>query len=270
MSLSFLYMALTGRLKIYWNYVFVMMRHFGKVRRLLSHTDIPLIKKSIGIELLPFIACMDWRSEWSWLSVLWVGLCVASKQVVPHHLILLIPLIALAGHLTPMVLVAYMLTLCFRNLILWKKPEWLYSATFGDPLRGTDYGMMLKDSEAVSRWILSETKPDETIFINGIDNEIYTNTGRKAWFMTLPEYWELPMDSIPPRVIVHCAMANKATTWWYESQEAMQRWGWKLELVSPLGLFSVLSRKEWSQSMRDEWFALLQKSRDSLKPGGAK
>ena len=260
-ALATLYLTATGRLSAFWKFVVVMPRHFGKVRRLLSHTDIPLIKKSIGIELLPFIACMDWGSEWSWLSVLWVGLCVASKQVVPHHLILLIPLLALAGHLTPMVLVAYMLTLCFRNLILWRKPEWIYRATFGDPIRGTDYGMMLKDSDAIVRWILSETKPEETIFVNGIDNEIYTNTGRKAWFLTLPEYWELPTDSIPPRVIVHCAMANKATTWWYESQEAMQRWGWKLELVSPLGLFSVLTRKPWPIDKKKEWFALIEKAR---------
>ena len=228
------YLIITKRLDVFLKYVIVMPKYFGKVRRLFTHTDIPLIKRALGIELLPFISAMDWKSEWTILSAWWMILNVASKQIVPHHLLMLIPLISASVTLTPMVLAAYTLTLLFRNLVVWKKPELLYAASFGDPVRGTDYGMMLKDSSYISKWILAETKPDETILVNGIDNEIYTHTGRKAYFFVLPEYWALPDNFNPPRVVVHCAMASQHCTWWYP------KWDYKAVYISPMGLFTIM------------------------------
>ena len=228
------YLFSTGRLKIFWKYVFAMMLWFGKTRTLRQHTDIPLISKPFGVELLPFIACLDWTNPWSWGVIFWVALSISGKQVVPHHLLMIVPFFALGCHLTPFMLVACAIAWGFRSYVLWMRPEMIYKLTFGNPLKGTDYGIMLRDAICISDWIKAETKPDEVILVNGIDNNIYTDTGRRAFTLVLPEWWEYPKD--PPRIVVHCYMANPITAQFYKA------FGYKAVFTSKLGLYTVLER----------------------------
>jgi hypothetical protein len=232
--LSTAYLALTGRFTVFWKYVFAMMLWFGKTRSFRQHTDIPLISKPLGIELLPFIACLDWANPWSWGVVFWIALSIAGKQVVPHHLLMLIPFFALGCHLTPFLLVAVALTWAFRSYVLWLRPEMIYKLTFVNPTRGTDYGIMLKDAACISEWIKAETKPDEVILVNGIDNNIYTDTGRRAYTLVLPEWWEYPKD--PPRIVVHCYQANPICADFYK------KFNYGAVFTSKLGLYTVLER----------------------------
>jgi hypothetical protein len=234
LMLSTLYLTLTGRLKLFWKYAFTMMLWFGKTRSWRQHIDIPLISKPLGIELLPFFACLDYTNPWAWLAVIWMVICFASKQVVPHHLLMLVPLLALGCHLTGFLIAAYGITVLLRHYVLWSKPELLYKLTFGNPMKGTDYGIMLKDAQVISEWIKAETKPDEVILVNGIDNNIYTDTGRRAYTLVLPEWWEYPKD--PPRIVIHCFQANPICADFYK------KFNYGPVFVSKLGLYTVMER----------------------------
>ncbi len=119
---------------------------------------------------------------------------------------------------------------CLRDGLIWYRPDLIYRVTFGSA-QG-DYGTVMKDADTLEAWIMKNTKPDEVIWVNGMENQIYLNTLRKAWRIEIPELMGIP-EGDKPRVIVHCAQSFKEFD--YE--------GYEPELTSRIGLFTLMVRQ---------------------------
>lgn len=227
------YIYLTGRLTKLWHYCFTLPKEFGKKRSLKLNTEFPILRGWI-FEAAPFIAIMDLNSPWTIIFAAMVLLMLASKQIVPHHFILLSLPIALGiSHISTFpAFIAYAIVLSTRSLYAWKLPNSLYALTFGNAT--TNYGMMLEDADTIENWIRESTKADEVIWVNGMENQIYINTMRKAWQINIPELTSLPSGE-PPRVVVHCPQSG-IRSFEYE------KYGYAPQVISRLGLYVLMVR----------------------------
>lgn len=120
----------------------------------------------------------------------------------------------------------------YRDGIIWLRPELIYTLTF------PGYGPMIEDAKSIERWIMDNTKSDEKIWVNGMENQIYINTMRKAWRIEIPELEGVPEISVYgdyPHVIVHCSQSAKKFD--YEGL------GYETETMSNLGHFVLLVKK---------------------------
>jgi len=81
---------------------------------------------------------------------------------------------------------------------------------------------------------LANTTPDEVIWVNGYENQIYLNTKRKAWRIEIPELSGFP-DGEPPRVIVHSAQTAKSFN--YDGP------GYETEMISNMGYYTLVVKK---------------------------
>ena len=242
-SLVFLtYLALTGRIDDLVTWCWLAPAIFAKNRKFKTHTlgAANLLLPCIWL-MAPFVAVMDWHSPWALvLGVMFLWMCYA-KQVVPHHFILLAFPLAMAARPVPMTWVAFGIVWLLRDGLVWWHPYNIYRATFGSG-RG-NYGDMIADAAKIEAWIREHTAPDERIWVNGMDNQIYLNVMRKAVRVEIPELtgtpWTLatgdgvaPADPLP-RVIVHCRYGCKEFD--YE--------GYEPEMVSTIGLFTLMVKK---------------------------
>lgn len=178
-----------------------MPNKMGKGRTLKQNTlgHLHLLKPGL-ILMAPFLACMDYSSPWAVVLLAVVAISLWSKQIVPHHFILWAFPLALACQPTPMTFIAFGLVWAFRDLAIWLRPENIYKITFGAP-QG-DYGMRLEDGEWVARWLKDKLLTE--IWVNGMDNNVYLQSGLKSWNMVVPE-WTEPFEGLPPKFIIHCA-----------------------------------------------------------------
>jgi hypothetical protein len=177
-----------------------MPSKMGKLRTLKQNTlgHLHLLKPGL-ILMAPFIACLNPSSPWAIVFAVCVGVSLWSKQIVPHHFILWAFPLALACQPTPMTFAAFALVWAFRDLAIWLKPEHIYKITFG--AANADYGMRLEDGEWVAHWL--KDKREVEIWVNGMDNNVYLQSGLKAWNMIVPE-WTEPFEGLPPKFIIHC------------------------------------------------------------------
>ena len=187
--------------------------------------------------LLPFIAVLDPHSPWTVvLGVMFLWM-LSTKQVVPHHFILLTLPLALAARPQPMTWLAFGIVWFLRDGLIWWHPKSIYRGTFGSG-RG-NYGDMIADAAKIEAWIREHTTPDERIWVNGMDNQIYLNVMRKAVRVEIPELpgtpWTVTGDGVSPaeplpRIIVHCKFGSKELD--YE--------GYEPEIVSTIGLYTLM------------------------------
>ena len=224
-------LALTGRLLTFIRWTWTIPAQFGKTRTLRRNTlgHLHLLKPGLFL-MLPFIATM--QGPWVWVLLAMVALALWSKQIVPHHLLLLAFPIALASQPTWTSWAAFGIAWVLIEAAAWIVPANVYALTFADP-GGANYGMVLKDAEWVTRW-LDENEPNEdTIWVNGMENNVYLHSGRKAWAIIVPELREVP-QGIPPRIIVHC---RGSVDFDYDAH------GYEMVDSSPLGGLVIMRRK---------------------------
>lgn len=224
------YLTFTGRLGHYLRWTWTIPAQFGKTRTLRRNTlgHLHLLKPGLFL-MLPFIATM--QGPWVWVLLAMVALALLSKQVMPHHLLLLAFPIALASQPTWTSWAAFGIAWVLIEAAAWIVPANVYALTFADP-GGANYGMVLKDAEWVTRW-LDENEPNEdTIWVNGMENNVYLHSGRKAWAIIVPELREVP-QGIPPRIIVHC---RGSVDFDYDAH------GYEMVDSSPLGGLVIMRR----------------------------
>lgn len=207
-----------------WKWLVIQPMKFGKGRTLKANSNWALLNGWI-IEALPFVACLGGR--W-WVFVLGVLFLVAFKQIVPHHLILLALFLAIGTEPIGSTWAAWGLA-CAASMgfVAWMKPSVIYALTFGTP-RG-NYGTMLDNAKPVERWIRENTQEGETIWVNGMENQIYLNTNRPAFRINIPELQDSPEGDLP-RVIVHCPAAAVKCDYT----------GYKAELITSDGGFVLM------------------------------
>lgn len=180
--------------------------------------------------MAPFIASMSWDSRWTLVLAVMIAVTVYSKQTVPHHFILFTFPIAMAANPTAMTFVAFALVWAVRDGICWYKPELIYRVTFGGA--SGDYGTMMNDARHIEAWIRDNTKPDEIIWVNGAENQIYINTMRRPWRIEIPEIKGLP-EGVAPLYIVHCS----------QSAQELDYAGYTPKIVSVIGLFTLMVKE---------------------------
>jgi hypothetical protein len=233
-SIFFLtYLTATKRLKLFWRHCVSIPLQFGKNRKLNRNSNISLLRAWIW-EAAPFLAIANLHSPWLIVLLGMVLLMLATKQIVPHHYLALSPVIAFAiiPSALPAALIAFLLVWLFRSFSIWRHPSQLYLRTFFGA-NGAHYGQILEDADTCEEWLRKNTKPDEVIWVNGMENQIYLNAGRKSWGIMVPELTGFPAGK-PPRVVVHCAgSADKSFDYTdYEPQ-----------VISRLGSYTLLVRK---------------------------
>ncbi len=169
------------------------------------------------------------------LAVMVVG-TLLTKQITPQHFIPFALPIAMSARpeCLPMALVAWLIVWALRSRLAWQFPAQIYALTFSYAGKG-DYGLMLKDADSIEAWLRENTKPDEEIWVNGMENQIYLNCMRKPWSLYIPELTTLP-EGTPPRIVVHCAgSANRNFNY--------DKWGYMpVGDPSRMGMFTILER----------------------------
>lgn len=228
-----LYFLITNRVKKIWQACVLIPQQMAKTRTFKANNML-LIRNAV-IEIVPFICCLNWNSRWSYIFLIFVCLMVASKQIVPHHfLILAIPL-SLACQPTAGLWLSVSMLLLLRHLKLWINPALLYPITFNDPRSGTDYGRYLADSVLIEAWLKENTSDSTVIWVNGCENQIYLNAHRKAEQINVPEYNEKPENN--PEYVIHCAagyIIGPQDPFWKQYEPVV---------TSHLGLYTLLRRK---------------------------
>lgn len=114
-----------------------------------------------------------------------------------------------------------------RDGICWWRQDLIYKFTFGGG--NADYGTMMADAHKIEAWIRENTATDELIWVNGMENQIYLNTHRKAWRLEIPELEGVP-EGETPRVIVHC----------HQSCKKFDYTGYRSEVISTIGLYTLM------------------------------
>lgn len=229
--LGIAYLGMTGRLKSLVRWTWTIPAQFGKTRTLRRNTlgHLHLLKPGLFL-MLPFIATM--QGPWVLVLLAMVALALLSKQVMPHHFLLLAFPISMGAQPTLMAGAAFGIAWILIEAAAWIVPANVYALTFADP-GGAHYGMVLKDAEWVTRW-LDENEPNEdTIWVNGMENNVYLHSGRKAWAIIVPELRETP-QGLPPRIIVHC---RGSVEFDYDAH------GYEMVDSSPLGGLVIMRRK---------------------------
>lgn len=223
------YLTLTGRLKTFLHHTWTMPNLMGKKRTLKQNTlgHLHLLKPGVVI-MIPFFACMNLASPWALVLVTCIAISWLSKQIVPHHFILWAFPLAMACEPTVMTFVAFGLVWAFRDLAIWLRPENIYKITFGAP-QG-DYGMRLDDGEWVANWLKRNNVKE--VWVNGMDNNVYLQSGIKSWNMVVPE-WTETFEGLPPKVIVHCP-GNVAFDY--------DKHGYSVTDSSPKGMYIISER----------------------------
>jgi len=230
-ALCLLYITLTGRFRHFLKWAWTIPAQFGKTRTLRRNTlgHLHLLKPGLFL-MLPFIATM--QGPWVLVLLAMVTLALLSKQVMPHHFLLFALPVALGSAPSATTWAAFGIAWVLLEAVAWVKPSIVYPLTFADP-GGNHYGMVLQDAEWVTRW-LDENEPNEdTIWVNGMENNVYLHSGRKAWAIIVPELRETP-QGLPPRIIVHC---RGSVEFDYDAH------GYEMVDSSPLGGLVIMRRK---------------------------
>lgn len=178
------------------------------------------------------LACCHPLNPWATVSVLVMVLALLSKQVVPHHFILLALPLAIGADTSIFTFVALAAVFVTRDLIVWMRPSLIYSVTFPSSRGQGDYGDMLAEGRKVAAIVKAITNPDEHIWVNGMENNVYLEAERKAWRIEVPELEGLP-EGEAPRVIVH--VAGQAKKFDYKGYEPHE--------ISNMGAMTVMVRK---------------------------
>lgn len=219
-----MYLGATGRLGLLWRWAWVVPKSFGSARtvkaNILGH--VPVLVPGLCL-LAPVIATA--QGPWAWVALAVAAVALSSKQVVPHHYIALAFPLALAAQPSVALFVAFALVYATRDLWAMVKPRHVYPLTF------PGYETTFLDSVEVLEWIAGNTKPDEAIWVNGMENQLYLEANRKAWGIQVPELRSKP-EGEAPRVIVH-------TRGHVEFDYA----NYKRVLTSPRGLFSIMVKR---------------------------
>jgi hypothetical protein len=228
-----LYVVSTGRLKDAKTWLWDVPKGFGKTRtwkaNVLSARS--LLVPCVMLFAVP-VATMGERWEWVAIALIVAGGMVLSKQIVPHHFLLLAFPVALGSNMGLLAWLAYFMVAGWRDLTAWLKPELTYRIAF------PGYREMLEEAGEIEQWIRANTKPDEVIWVDGMENQIYFNTGRKAWRIEIPELPGIPSGEAP-RVIVFCQSGKRKP-----NGNAMFDYSdYKTELISQGGRFVLMVKK---------------------------
>ena len=225
------YLGVTGRFGKFIRWTWMLPKEFGKARTLRANTlgHLHLLKPGLFL-MLPFLATM--QGPWVWVLLAMVALALLSKQIVPHHFILLAFPVAMASHPTETTWAAFGLAWILIEAAAWVIPANVYALTFADK-SGNHYGTVLKDAEWVAQWLKDNEPGEHTIWVNGMENNLYLQANRKAWAIIVPELRETP-EGTPPRIIIHC---RGAVPFDYDAH------GYENVEVSPLGGLAIMRRK---------------------------
>jgi hypothetical protein len=129
-------------------------------------------------------------------------------------------------------LVGFAMVYAFRDGLCWYKPSLLYKVTF------PGYDEMMADAKKIEAWIRDNTSPDEIIWVNGMENQIYLNAQRRAWRIEIPELEGTPIGELP-KYVVHCQQSAKKFDYSaYEPVEYAPN-----TIVSTNGLFTLMRLK---------------------------
>jgi hypothetical protein len=229
------WIAATGRLKDFYTMCWVVPKDFGGRRTFKGNTLVHsfLLKPPLTL-MLPFLIFVDWANPWAWVLVAMIGISVWTKQIMPVHFIPWCLALAMASQPAMGSFVAFLILWIMRELVVWLKPATFYPICF--PSRsGIHYGVLLQESEIVTDWLKEFTKPEETIWCNTWDNNIYLQAERKAWCFLLPEMvFEPEAGNEPPRVIVH-GIGHLDFDY--------DRWGYVQAMITPRGCYTVMIRR---------------------------
>ncbi len=173
----------------------------------------------------PFVAVME-LDRWALVALTVFIVMLWSKQIVPHHFILLALPVALSASPTTLTWVSFALVWSLRDGIVWYRPALIYPVTF------PNYDALLADAAKIEAWIRENVSQNEIIWVNGMENQIYLNTMRKAWRVEIPELRGFP-EGDAPRVIVHCHTSHKKFD--YDGYEPV--------IVSTIGLYTLMVKQ---------------------------
>lgn len=226
-----LYLALTGRMGKFITWCWTIPAQFGKKRTLRANTlgHLHLLKPGLFL-MLPLVATMN--TTWGLVLLAMVAVAISSKQVMPHHFLLLALPIALGASISTASLLAFGLAWILIDLPCWLRPSLVYPLTFADK-SGAHYGMVLGEGEWVAQWMRLNAPEEDTIWVNGIENNVYLQCGLKAWAIIIPELTVTP-EGTPPRHIIHC---RGNVPYDYDAN------GYEMADASPLGGLVIMRRK---------------------------
>ena len=224
-----LYLSATDRIEIFYYWCVTVPATFARGRTLKRNTlsASRMLIPALCLIAIP-IATME-LDRWTLLLTAMILVTVISKQIVPHHFILFFFPIALGAHLSSMVCVAWLFVWIPRDGLCWRKPEWTYKFTFNSG--GGDYGAFLADVKKIEAYLREH---DGTLWVNGMENQIYLNAHKKAWRIEIPELVGFPSIGELPRYIVHCAASAKKFDYSAYNPEPL--------LISASGQFSLFER----------------------------
>lgn len=223
------YITATRKLNL-WRYWLIRVPAMMGAKRTFRHNTVSALKILTPCLALfaPVVASLNIQSPWIFCAGAVVVLMILSKQIVPHHFILLVLPVALSTEPSVFTFAGIALIWCFRDGLIWYKPELVYQLTF------PSYGSLLEGARTIENWIKANTKPDEIIWVNGYENQIYLNTMRKAWRIEIPELEGLP-EGEPPKYVVHSAQTAKKFDY--------EKYGYETELISNMGHYTLVVRK---------------------------
>ena len=232
--LSYLYA--TKRLELFIHWCWFVPALFGANRTWKRNTlsASRLLIPCVAL-MAPLVAVMSW-GPWALVALSVVAVMVWSKQIVPHHFILLALPVAMSAHVGPFALAALALVWIPRDGICWWRPDLTYRFTFS--LAGGDYGQMIADLNKIEKFLRENTPADEVIWVNGFENQVYLNTMRRAWRIEIPELPGHPAGD-PPRYIVHCNSSAKRGDGSFD----YEAWNYEPAMISTSGEFTLLLRR---------------------------
>jgi len=223
------FLLLTGRARKALAWCYLLPKEFGKRRTFKVNTlsASRLLIPALAL-LAPVLASLT-ANYWALAALAYALVSLASKQIVPHHFIGLAFLLALASEPTAFTIGALLLVWGLRDGLCLYEPKIVYPTTFGGP--GGHYGQMLGDAEKIA----AKIPKGETIWVNGMENNVYLQAEAKAVRIEIPELPGVPdFSKGKPEYIVHCATSHKAFD--YEGYEPIE--------ISNLGLFTLMQRRK--------------------------
>ena len=225
----------TGRLRYFWVLCWLVPKDFGRRRSLRGNALIHayLLRPCIVL-MVPFLIAVNWLNPWAWVLVVMVALTIAAKQIMPVHFQPWLLALALATEPTAGVFFGFGILWVLREAAVWMRPSLFYPVCFPGK-NGVNYGHLIEDADVVADWLADYTKPDEVIWVNSWDNNIYLTGKRKAWCFLLPEMiFEPEEGKEPPRVIIH-GIGHLDFDY--------DKYGFLPAMTTPRGCYTVLVRR---------------------------
>jgi hypothetical protein len=193
-AIIILYLWGTKRLGLAKEWLWDVPKRLGKARTFRNNVLGGAKVLIPGLTLLAVpVAFIKPESPWGLFALVVAGGMVLSKQIVPHHFLLLTFPVALASEMTALGWCVLTCLWIIRDGLMWYMPKAVYPLTF------PGYLELLEETAPIEKWLIDNAQ-GEAIWIDGMENHIIFNSMKQVTRIEIPELPGIPSER--PKYVV--------------------------------------------------------------------